>query len=724
MSQAIPSGFIPIDRASNRLNQYVSLMGVVTDYMPPVKSRGKDWTCSFCLVDSTVNDEGLRIRVFKELEADLPFIYGTGDVVALKSIKISNWSGMVTGLSNVGTEWTVFPADSIPDKVTANNLQLRYIKNKGSVAPLQQEMRYAVQLCNSRNRNSYTTSSTLTTPSSTSTSFATSGLPHGTATLPTPVRRDKFSLIKDVEIDKFYDLVVQVVKLYRNNGVVELYVTDYTSHKGLFNYEWGRSGASGARDGDEFGYAPSRSTDSKWPGPFGQRTLMVNLWPPHSDFAQYNVKENDIVFLRNTRIKFSRDAKVEGSLFPDQKYEGRVDVSVIREREDDRVKELLRKKLAYTKQFQSESETLVDEARGEKRKQPDAKLSKAENRRRKKLQKQAQNKRAKASNDKENMATSFATTSTPYQEYDQTPPSSPPPIKVPKISELNKNIRTTKPNIPTRSLSSILSRSTHALTTPQGTPFTLPFQNINSRAAVRVVDFYPSNLEDFAIQKKSRDSEFEVLSEYESSSSSSSDGEGHVSLPKDTSDEEAGQSGNENEEGSPSKSRWEWRFSLTLEDPMSSGPKSPTVVDPDEGRMTVYVSGSDAEFLLRLDACNLRRSPQTLAQLREKLFILWGDLEEWKTKQLESSERPLQVEQGAGNAGRAQRPRCKAFECCLKEYGVRNRKAQRLKGHPILRGSAAGSGEDGSADEDDDVWREENGYGWERKFAMFGTTIM
>jgi len=103
---------------------------------------------------------------------------------------------------------------------------------------------------------------------------------------------------------------------------------------------------------------------------------------------------------------------------------------------------------------------------------------------------------------------------------------------------------------------------------------------------------------------------------------------------------------------------------------------------------------------------SLRNSPTALAELREKLFILWGDLEEQKgrksasLKQIDGNSRPSKEEV----------PKCKAFQCCLKEYGVKT-KIQRS-----VEREESGS-EDDQADEEDD-------WVWERRWRMFGTTIV
>jgi len=84
---------------------------------------------------------------------------------------------------------------------------------------------------------------------------------------------------------------------------------------------------------------------------------------------------------------------------------------------------------------------------------------------------------------------------------------------------------------------------------------------------------------------------------------------------------------------------------------------------------------------------SLRTNEQALATLHEKLFLLWGDLEEHKTagKELQDLKTPR-------------------FECCLQEYGIRTSQS--------------------GADADSEKSETEKGAKWERRWRMFGTTIV
>ncbi|KAI4210651.1 MAG: hypothetical protein LQ351_006530 [Letrouitia transgressa] len=696
MSSSTPQGYVALTSISNYLNKFVNLMGLVTDVMPPTKTRGIDWMATFRLVDKTIYDEGVKIRFFRG-EDQLPQIQGTGDVVVLQNIKISSFSGMTIGLSSKTTNWMVFHAMGIPESVPSHSLQLGHIKGAGTQSPTQQEMIYAIELYKLRDKASYTSLYTNHQPQIHNQSSPMQTDSSRPPTLPAaqavaaPVgfaRRDKFTLIKDAQIDTFYDLVGQVVKIYPNNGIVELYITDYTSNSLLYNYIWAHAEEGISREGDPYGYIPTTSSNSSWPGPFGKMTLTVTLWHPHSHFAQENVKENQFVFLRNTRVRWSRDAKMEGSLHTDKRDADRIDVTIIKDHSDERVKNVLRRKLEYTKRFKEQTAKFIDQARGEKRKQEGAPSSKSEKRRRKKQEQQQQQQqqkkqmmRPKEMND-ENQ--------NPQKDVKQQTPNSKPPSARPEKHDLNKNIRTTKPHLPTRPLSSIVSLTTHAIETPNGTSFTLPFQNIKSRTTVRVVDFFPPNLADFSMPGP-KPSEFDVLS-------NCSEPEDEDSSPA-PSPEVMDLSGSEASNDDDSQRRkWEWRFSLTLEDAYAPIPGE------EPARQQVYVVNEDAEFLLRMDAKNLRRKPQALAELREKLFLLWGDLEERKAAggdgggegdgNEEQALRDKEDNQRQGKEPARERPKGRPFECCLKEYGVNSREA------------------------------EKEGLGWARRFRMFGTTII
>ncbi|CAD6576115.1 MAG: hypothetical protein ASARMPREDX12_007733 [Alectoria sarmentosa] len=680
MSSTIPPGCLNINSALNRLNAEVNLMGVVIDFLAPGQSKGTDLISSFSIADSShcgVYDGGLKVRYFRPSASEMPAIRRNGDVVLLRSIKIKEWSGMTIGLSTRGTSWVVFPADSIPVIAPSSAVQLKSVKDARALAPTPAEMQYAISLCNSRDRN------TFTYPSSQHTGSAT--IPLVLSAPSGPQWRDKFSLVKDVNVDTFYNLIGQVVRLYASNGRVELYLTDYTGNFLLWNYPEPDEGDGCGREGDEFSYSAGNSANKKWKGPFGKLTLTVTLWGNNASFVQQHVKENDFVHLRNVHIKFSKDAKVEGALHSDRRYPERIDVNVLNiNDEDDRVKDVLRRKRDFWKKLNNKAEDYIHQTNALKRKgmEDDKPLSKNQARKKRK-QESKQLSRSKElgeedQSDKENDTGDdrdrlFRKKKTLDRR------------SLSQNQELNTSIRCAHHLIAPRPVSSIISLDKHANTTPDGASYTFPFQNINSRATVRAIDFFPPKLVDFAVPRP-RSSEYAILSEDGCSESESDRPSNDLDDRCDAEDVQ-----------------WEWRFGLVLEDALGARHQ-------EKASMEVYVTGQDAEGLLKLEAEDLRKSPAALDTLREKLFLLWGDLEERKARDASALKK---VNGNSASPGKGEAPRMKPFQCCLKEYGVKKR-IQRIT-EEIASESEEGSGNEHEHDRNDWIW--------ERRWRMFGCTI-
>lgn len=223
----------------------------------------------------------------------------------------------------------------------------------------------------------------------------------------------------------------------------------------------------------------------------------------------------------------------------------------------------------------------------------------------------------------------------------------------------------------------------------------LPFINANYRANVRVKDFLPHSLEDFAFAKI-QSSVYDMLSDAESASSDSDDDDEDRNMDHFVTSEKI--------------KGWEWRFHLLLEDA--------TVADADgkaDHCVWVTVDNHAAQCLLNLNAGDLRHSRMLVSQLREKLFYLWGDLEELKTKTLlrtalaEKQARaigpPLDSDdeeagdKGGGAARTEMGPSNLPFSCCIRQYGVKVREV-----------------DEGKADAGE-------GQRWQRMYGLFGTQI-
>ncbi|KAI5209678.1 hypothetical protein E4T38_02358 [Aureobasidium subglaciale] len=170
----------------------------------------------------------------------------------------------------------------------------------------------------------------------------------------------------------------------------------------------------------------------------------------------------------------------------------------------------------------------------------------------------------------------------------------------------------------------------HSYKSRSGREFTTPL-NVCYKVRTRVVDFWPPLLEDFA----------RLVRIDQGSGDASDDGTGTIS---------------------PSSQKWQWDFYLLLED-FKSHQSGQT-----PAQQWVHVDHMGAQYLLGIeeDATDLRHETQTLAQLREQMAVLWGNLEELKTdataKHQPYPPDPLVVAEGMELSNLP-------FHCCIEEYG-------------------------------------------------------
>lgn len=373
----------------------------------------------------------------------------------------------------------------------------------------------------------------------------------------------KLSLIKDLTVNTYVDLVVQVVKTYHEGKKFLLYVTDYTNNKALFDYA--QVPDESGRDGDEFDYTSRYRR--RWPGPFGRMTLQVTLWDPHSCHARQYVDVDDFVFLRNVHIKTGNNqvARLEGTIHTDRVFPNKVGVvSLNDDHDNEKVRDIVKRKNEYFKGLKTSTDRLNGGLENSKRKPGEGE----------KLSKKAKKKSKKKSNGEEDKAgSSSAHDKDPLLNPNSTPPKTYLPTPEYLFSTLTIIIvKTHNVAIPYRSISDILHNESHNNKPQDGVEYRLPFQNVRYKSRLRVVDFFPHRLEEFAVPYKK---ELDHLSDEEI-------------------DDEA-----ELVDNYPGPVTWEWRFCLLVEDGI---PTSQNFKGEPKERMELLVAKSDAEFLLNMTA--------------------------------------------------------------------------------------------------------------------------
>ncbi|KAJ5690591.1 hypothetical protein N7462_004983 [Penicillium macrosclerotiorum] len=589
--------------------QHISTIGVVVDTLPPIRTRGSSMCVTFTIKDCHFDKEtwygGLKIKYFNDNISALPAVQ-INDVILLRNIRVSMFKNKLTGVASQHDRvpWAIFRSESDPSSgpsITTGPIPF----------PLKQlEKRAALMLLDG--------ATGCAQPAVLSPAPRES--PQVVQAFVAPKPKPGYlplSLIEDLQPGQLTQLLGQVVKIntYNSDRCI-IYLTDYTTNPALIDIK--KDDEDIGSEGDTYDYLSRKKKD--WPGPWGQMSIQVTLWEPHANFARERLKGDELVLITYSHVKPGRGNGIEAAVHEDKRYPEKVHIRIISNDYNDRSRALTERRKEYWKIHGKPS---MDPKKAEKKKK---------NQQRKKEEKveEGQNK-----------------------------------ISVTKSrTKTNENIKTRSYDVPVRSVNDILSGESHVNTLPGGISYQLPFQNVCYRLQARVVDYFPPNLEDFAVQ-----------------------------VPMDSI-----VTGHD-DENAPSAQRmeWEWRFCLLVEgtDPVISKNQA-------RAQMKLFVTGAEGVHLLSLDPADLRVHPRRLAELREKLFILWGDLEERK--------RDHDATQANRSIWVPPKPSSLPFICCIKEYGVRCSHSRDPDAMQV----------DGAKEE---LCMLPDCFGWERRFAMFGTTI-
>ncbi|KAI9039655.1 telomere-binding alpha subunit central domain protein [Aspergillus affinis] len=595
----------------------VTVLGVVVDAMAPMRSRGTSIFITFTLKDSNLDNghtwDGLKIKYFRDNESQLPPVR-KGDVLLLRNVWVRTLAGKPLGVAaqDRTIPWALFRHESNPMSTATpicgpTPFEPSFTEKRLARSLLEDSLKlkefriYSVKPVAPQSHSA--------TPASKSNHSAP----------------DRFTLVRDAKYNAKYktyvDIIGEVVKIYptsRGDHVL-MYITDYTTNRNLPDH--GSDDEKG-QEGDDYNY--QRYNQKRWKGPSGQLSLAVTIWEPYDSYVREHVNEEDLVYLSNVEIKRgSHSTTMEAAIHGDKWQSNRDKVRLIDPKSDARARELLHRREEYWSRNQSKRKLAQDDEPPPQSKQA------------KRLQKR------KAEAKKDASQTSIASrTRDPF----------------------NSSIIAAYSSCTYLPIEDILTNESHNNVSPHQIQYRFPFQNLCYRSIVRVVDFFPHKLEDFAVPERQDDG----------------------LLARQEREYATGDAFN----------RWEWRFCLLIES--SSAPP------PGQAReqMKLFVSDVEAVHLLNLDASDLRKNPDDLARLREKLFILWGNLEEQKREATEQN---------------GQAPKCISslpFACCIQEYGVKC-------SHRV-----AVSADDGSnGDEVGSSCNHDGCFGWERRFGMFKTRI-
>lgn len=631
----------------------------------------EDYKSEMTLFDASTEDEGqdIHVNVFRP-EQEMPHV-DARDVVVIFKTKYQMWKGVPSLITNRLTDIHVYDAQKIPNCKISVRGALKEPVRKVRREPSANEQEYVAALYNKIDKTSVPDREEFQIRSRQSLNV-----------------KEKFSLLQDVRDSTFSDLVVEVVRDPFDSGdQMTLWVSDYTENSAFFNHILDFADGTEswtAREGDPYGYTDkfsadtsAASTQQRWTGPLGKKSMQISCWDPHADFIRGEVKRGQWVRLRNVRIRYGRNnSNIEGFLHGDQQAPHKINVDLLDpqngpENTDARLVDALRRKRSYEK----EKKKQLQELAGAKRKREDSDIQEEHKEPEKKESaKERRNKKRKRA--------------ALLKQVDQKEQE-----KEAQLG-LNELVKCENVDKELTALSSIIE-PVYYFTTVKGEAVSieLPFNCAKYRTYARVVDFHPVKLEDFAVSRKIND--YDCLSDASGPSDSESEDDPGT-LNRFT-----------------GKRVWEWCFSLKLEEvsPATKGGKKKPATT------WVVVDNLEAQCLTGLDATELRRDQLNLDLLRETMFKLWGDLEERKTtlaaKKTAVSKStakiglrpPVDSSDGEDTSGAKPRELGLSqtsntpFSCCIRQYGIKEK----------ARGDEhANAGE---------------GVRWKRVFSLFGTKI-
>ena len=621
----LPPGFVTVRDAYETLGsgKLCNVIAVVVYSRAPVKTV-KDWTVEITLSDhSGFPGLGAPFRFFHAVEDRLP-PFGTGcengDVVIIRNMKVLNFKGAL-GLTNKQTEWAVISGSELLASTDENFDDVPIVRSTGSKPghPNVAELLYGKQI------REVIDPSTIQRPAPRSALEVANTITAVGGVAPKP--KNKFSLVKDITPPTygekiFKDLFGEVRRIFKTDSRMSIYITDYTSHDLLYNYIFGDDDEG--PDGDRFGYV--KDAAKTWPGPHGKKTILVTLWDAHAVFAHKELCEGQYVHLRNVHLTMDKNGgMLEGHCRGDKWNMERINVTIVKPVEADSneyLRELLRRKRATEI---AEGAKFVRDPSNMKRRAEvmlDITNDQTVN------SNTARNKKRQGKKSKRNPKGANITEDSDCHEPKPRPEKR-------AVFSANTEVRILKVEVPCKSISQIIDPRILARKTPKGNVFFLPFQNCRYKSQVRVVDFSPNNLADFAVP--SRDSHYGMLSDQDDSDS-------EVDMMH-LNDRDV---------------RWKWRFFLVVEDASRASNQQPA-------RMELLVFDDEGEYLLNMHPCNLRKDPRALTQLKEKLFVLWGDLQELKEEASISQKVP------------ERKLHSRPFECLISEYGIEARDEHGIK---------------------------------------------
>ena len=164
-------------------------------------------------------DEFLAVNIFRPRD-QMPEPFA-GDVFVAFSVKVQCYSGEISLISNRTTSIHVYSKDKIPRLPNSAGNAMKLIEGQGGKMPGESENLYVTWFYHNIDQT--------TLPST---------LEYQEQVQRSANIKDKFSLLKDVQDARFYDIIVRVAQEpYDSIDKLTLWVTDYTENDRFFNHK-------------------------------------------------------------------------------------------------------------------------------------------------------------------------------------------------------------------------------------------------------------------------------------------------------------------------------------------------------------------------------------------------------------------------------------------------------------------------------------------------------
>ncbi|RKF54745.1 Protection of telomeres protein 1 [Golovinomyces cichoracearum] len=573
----------------------LNVIGLINDFKSAISTNGSDWKCSIEIVDHSLRDKstGLEISVFRPPNC-MPSTPSVSDVIIVKRAKAQWRNGYISLLTHKQSTIHILPAKDVPEKISdASKVEALWISssykhNSDSnliPSPSVSELKLAISLSKKKSDIIFLASS----PELSSRNFQTSS----------QKKRDKLALVQDLQPGSFYDVIGEVRKLWESSDtMVTVYLSDYTENNRLFQYApEERFPEFRNEDCEESNETNTSVNKTSRLNPHGKLIIQITLWDSDADFVRRKVDRGNWILIKNVRIKIGPNDIIEGSVHAE---EGKIHVQkLIKKNTSSDIDlrwqtALLRKKAwwnKFEKKLMSERKNPSIKAERNKRKHEDdcetSPLKKKNSKQRRRED------RARAEKKSARICAKMAAQIQLNKHSKHSLLS-----QIQKDTHIVQKVHHDYPDKTVVSLSDVLTPC--LFSRPGLETVNAPFTNRKYKVNVRVVDYFPDLVEDFATVCSAKDR-----------NNLSDDGESDRS-------------------NADVKNKWEWRFSLLLED-------SSSTTKTKKERIWVVIDNDSAKYLLNIEeaATNLRENSDLLLKVQQQLFQLWGDLEEQKLKNLQ-----------------------------------------------------------------------------------------